>query len=167
MTFAPPIQGNNPRGFSGRWSRVLLREQLRFLLPASVFECFAAKLKTHLTLMAASVSQGGVLIASPQKCPFQMDLQAEGPVWRPTISPSCSPSWSFSPVPALQESFPASSVRDRAVLSGCSALCCRSPEPHHRHRAPQCRGACRGDGDLQVPGLQRSPAHQAGVESGQ
>lgn len=56
---------------------------------------------------------------------------------------------------------------DRAVLNGGSTFCCRSPEPHHRHRAPQCRGACRGDGDLQVQGLQRSPAHQAGVESGQ
>lgn len=46
-------------------------------------------------------------------------------------------------------------------------FCCRSAESNHRHRAPQRCGACGGVGQLQVQGVQRSPACQTGVETGQ
>ena len=43
----------------------------------------------------------------------------------------------------------------------------RSSESNHRHWAPQCCSACGGVGQLQVQGVQRSPACQTGVETGQ
>lgn len=55
------------------------------------------------------------------------------------------------------------------ILSGdqTPGFCCRSSESNHRHWAPQCCSACGRVGQFQVQGVQRSPACQTGMETGQ